>query len=293
MAGLLLCSPLFAGDAGAAADSGKEVPSPPPCKRLAELPFRSGEKIHYCIRWGVFSVGSATMEYTGPVDRDGAKEWQVVLTAQTNSFADRIFKVRDWNAVWVDEAFTRPLHYVKKQHEGGTHRDVIVTFDWDRNKAQYSGNGNLRDEIDIVPGSWDPLGITYAVRALDLEGVEHISIPSTDGKKSVTTEIGVSGPVTIKVPAGSFETLVLSPDIKDLGGVFKKSDKAGITIWFSRDARHLPVRMASKVAVGSFVAEMTSVEIPPDPPAEKPADKGKEDAKPDEGKPGAPDAGKK
>ncbi len=244
----------------AADDAPEKTADEAPLKRLDALPFRSGEKLHYTIHWGIFTVGSATMEYVGPVKRDGEDNWQVILTAKTNSFADAIFKVRDWNAVWVDKEFTRPLYYEKKQNEGSTHRDVVVTFDWEKNKAQYSDAGKSREPIDIEPGSWDPLGITYAVRALDLAGVTHLSLPSTDGKKSVKTEIAVSGPVKVKVPAGRFEALLLSPDTKDLGGVFKKSDKAGISLWLSNDSRHLPLRMASKVVVGSFVAEMTSIE---------------------------------
>jgi len=262
----LFAAALFAGE-GVAPDSKPDRAgdsAPKELKRLEALPFQPGEKIHYTIRWGIFTVGSATMSYVGPVERDGEENWQVILEARTNSFADAIFKVRDWNAVWVDRDFTRPLYYEKKQNEGSTHRDVVVTFDWEGNKAQYSDKGEARAAIDIQPGSWDPLGITYAVRTLDLTGVTHLSIPSTDGKKCVSTEISVSGPVSVKVPAGRFQALLLAPDTKDLGGVFKKSDKAGISIWFSNDARHIPVRMASRVAVGSFVAEMTSVELPDD-----------------------------
>jgi hypothetical protein len=231
-------------------------------KRLPELPFKPGEKIYYSIRWSVFDVGTATMEFVGPVQFEGQEAWQIILTAQTNSFADKIYKVRDYNVVWVDKEFTRPLYYVKNQNEGGTHREVAVTFDWDKCKVQYSDKGVAREPIDIKPGSWDPLGITYAVRALDLGYVTHLSIPATDGKKSTTTEIAIVPAEKIRIPAGRFDTVVLVPDTKDLGGVFRKSTDAGIKIWFTDDARHIPVRMASRVAVGSFVAEMVRIEGP-------------------------------
>ena len=234
----------------------------PEYKKLPEMPFMPGEKIIYVLRWGMFDVGSATLEFIGPVERDGEEVWQIVLNARTNAFADAIFKVRDYNAVWVDKEFTRPVYYVKEQNEGHTHHDVVVTFDWENNKAQYSDKGVARAPIDVLPGSWDPLGITYAVRNMDLTGLERISVPSTDGKKCKTTDIVVNGKTRIKTPAGRFETIHLSPDTKDLGGIFKKSKGAGISIWFTNDARHIPVRMASKVAVGSFVAEMVRVEGP-------------------------------
>lgn len=239
-----------------------EESATPEYKRLEELPFPPGEKIYYTIRWGIFDVGHAVLQFSGPYSRDGEEVWMIEMTAETNSFADKIFKVRDYNAVWVDKEFTKPLYYVKKQDEGGSHRDVVVTFDWKNNKAQYSNKGVARDPIDITPGSWDPLAITYAVRALNLDGLEHVSVPSTDGKKNAMTEIVLEGPERIKVPAGKFESLILKPDTKDLGGVFKKSKNAGITLWFTNDERHLPIRMASRVLVGSFVAEMTRIEGP-------------------------------
>jgi hypothetical protein len=231
-------------------------------RKLSDLPFAPGEKIYYTLRWGIFDVGRAVLEFSGPLSRDGEEVWMIEMTAETNSFADKIFKVRDYNAVWVDKEFTKPVYYVKNQNEGSTHHDVVVTFDWENNKAQYSDKGIARAPIDIEPGSWDPLAITYAVRNLDLNGLDHVSMPSTDGKKSTHTEINLSGPDSIRVPAGRFETIVLRPDTKDLGGVFKKSRNAGITIWFTNDARHLPIRMASKVIVGSFVAEMDHIEGP-------------------------------
>jgi len=275
--GVVLLALSLAASVVAAQEESAEQVDVPKYERLPELPFPPGEKIFYTIRWSVFTVGSAEMELIGPVERDGEQVWQLVMTARTNGFADKIFKVRDYNAVWVDEDFTHPVYYVKNQKEGSTDRDVVVTFDWVNNKAQYSSGGEAREPIDVMPDSWDPLGITYAVRTMKLDGVSHLSIPSTDGKKSAITEIEVSGVESVKVPAGRFDVIVMSPDTKDLGGVFKKSDDAGIKIWFTNDERHIPVKMASKVVVGSFVAEMERIEGPGaekyNPPAEDEDDK--------------------
>jgi hypothetical protein len=245
----------------------------PECKRLEQLPFVPGEKITYQLRWSLFVVGWATLEFDGPVTLNGEEVWKITLNAQTNAFADSIFKVRDSSTVWVDKAFTHPVYYVKQQNEGSTHHDVIVTFDWKKNAAQYSDKGVARKPITVIPGAWDPLAITYAVRSLDLTDVKHLSVPSTDGKKNALTEVNVEPSDNIRTPMGRFNTIVLEPDTKDLGGVFKKSAGAGIMIWFTDDARHLPVRMSSKVSVGKFVAEMTKIEGPGAEAYGKPDDK--------------------
>jgi hypothetical protein len=52
----------------------------------------------------------------------------------------------------------------------------------------------------------------------------------------------------------------VEPQLKHIGGVFKKSKDARLQIWVTTDKRHLPVRIKSKVIVGSFVAELVSFE---------------------------------
>ena len=64
----------------------------------------------------------------------------------------------------------------------------------------------------------------------------------------------------IKVASGSYETYLVEPELRDLGGVFKKSKNATLKIWVTADRRCIPVKIKSKVKVGSFVAELVSVE---------------------------------
>jgi hypothetical protein len=42
--------------------------------------------------------------------------------------------------------------------------------------------------------------------------------------------------------------------------VFKKSRNASLRIWVSADEKHIPVRISSKVVVGSFTAELIAPE---------------------------------
>ena len=58
----------------------------------------------------------------------------------------------------------------------------------------------------------------------------------------------------IKVPAGSFDTYVLDLDVTTDGGLFKKGGEN--RIWVTTDARHVPVKISSRIGVGSFEAEL-------------------------------------
>jgi hypothetical protein len=44
-----------------------------------------------------------------------------------------------------------------------------------------------------------------------------------------------------------------------VGGVFEKSPDAKLQLWVSADYRRLPVKLKSKVIVGSFTGELQSM----------------------------------
>ena len=58
------------------------------------------------------------------------------------------------------------------------------------------------------------------------------------------------------VPAGKFKVVGTTPEMKNLSGVFKKSPDGILRVWYSADNRRLPVKISSKVVVGSFTASL-------------------------------------
>jgi hypothetical protein len=64
----------------------------------------------------------------------------------------------------------------------------------------------------------------------------------------------------VTVLSGTYDTYLVEPSLEHIGGVFKKSKDAKLQIWVTADARRIPVKIKSKVAVGSFVGELMSVE---------------------------------
>ena len=112
-----------------------------------------------------------------------------------------------------------------------------------------------------MPGTFDPLGIVFFVRSLDIAVGDELVIPTTNGKEFFFTIVRVTKKVKRKFGLRQKrEAFVLEPDIKDLGGVFKKSPDGKIKIFLSADDEKLPLRMESEVAVGSFWAELSEEE---------------------------------
>ena len=224
------------------------------------LPFSPGEKLIFNLKWEFVHAGTTTIEVGPPELLDGQRAHRLVMTAETNSFVDVFYKVRDRIESFVNEDMTHTLLYNKQQREGRTRRQVIVRFDWEKGQATYSNYGKELAPIVVQPGSFDPLASFYFIRTLDLQPGMVIDRPLTDGKTSVVSQVRVLGEEEVKVPAGTFQTIRFEPDLRHARGVFEKSRKSKMTVWVTADRRHIPVKITSKVVVGSFIGELIGVE---------------------------------
>ncbi|MGE0082822.1 MAG: DUF3108 domain-containing protein [Desulfococcaceae bacterium] len=221
-------------------------------------PFYPGEKLIFALRWGVIHAGEATLEILPFGTVSGEPAWHFVMTAKTNSFIDTFYKVRDQIDSYTDDGLTRSLLYKKKQREGKSKRDIAVTFDWESGKAHYVNKGKAKPPISLMPGTFDPLAAFYFSRMTDFKTDTVLRRPITDGKKNIMGRITVKKRETIKIGETSYDTFLLEPDLKDVSGVFEKSKDSKIHLWVTADERRIPVKIASKVIVGSFVGELVS-----------------------------------
>ena len=224
-----------------------------------DLPFSPGEKLTFSLKWIFIPVGEAVLEVLPVETLNDIKAFHFAMTATTNSFFDKLHKVRDRIDAYTDVEMTHSVLYKKKQREGSRKRDVVVNIDWQKNQAQYSNFNNERMPIDLLPGAFDPLSSFYFMRLLDLKN-EVLKRPVTDGKRCVVGKATVIKRETIKVGNNTYDTYLIEPELKHIRGVFEKSKNATIQIWVSADRRHIPVKIKSKVIVGTFVGELVSAE---------------------------------
>jgi Protein of unknown function (DUF3108) len=187
------------------------------------------------------------------------KSFHFLMTARTYKAVDLFYKVRDRMDSHTDEKMTRSLHY-KQIQDGRRKKAVTVDFDWEKKEAQFSNFGVKIQPIPIMPGSFDPLSIFYAFRLLPLKEGAEIQAAVTDGKKSVVGRAKVIGRETIQVRGISYDTFLVEPNLEHIGGVFDKGRNAKVHMWVSADSACIPVRVKSELRLGSFVAELISVE---------------------------------
>jgi hypothetical protein len=228
------------------------------CGDEKDFPFYPGEKLTFLLKWEFIPAGESVLEVLPMETIDGAKAYHFLLTVKSNAFIDSLYKVRDRIDAYANTEMTHSMLYKKKQHEGKTQRDIVVNFDWQNNKVQYTNVKDKRPPIDILSGSFDPLSAFYFVRLFDFQEKSKIERPITDGKKCVIGELSVIKRETLKLKSGTYDTYLIEPELKHIGGVFEKSKNAKIQLWVTADKRRIPVKIKSKVVVGSFVGELVS-----------------------------------
>ncbi|MGD9212763.1 MAG: DUF3108 domain-containing protein [Desulfobacteraceae bacterium] len=226
---------------------------------VEEQPFRPGERLVFELRWAFVPAGEAVLEVLPIENINGMDVYHFVMTANSNSFVDAFYKVRDQIDAYVDIAMNGSVFYSKKQREGSTKRDITVAFDQKNLTAVYQEKGKDKRQIKIVPGTFDPLSVFYFARTLGMNAGMQIQKSVSDGKKVVIGKANIVRREKIKVPAGTYDTFLLEPELEEIGGVFEKSKDAKMQIWVTANKAHIPVKIESSVMVGRFIGELVSV----------------------------------
>lgn len=231
----------------------------------ADFPFAAGEKLSYDLFWTVVKAGSATLETVPDVTLEGRRTLHFRALAKSTPFIDTFYKVRDSIESWVDPGMARAWQYKKDQEEGTYIRHYLVRFDAGGSVAHRYSRGELKNAVIVPYGCFDPLSMLFLFRTKPLAVGYEFAAPVTDGEKAVVGRARVVKREKITVKAGEFDTFLVEPEIKEIGGVFRKSPDATLQVWITADARRIPVRVKSKVVVGHFSMELTGYEGPRQP----------------------------
>jgi hypothetical protein len=217
--------------------------------------IRVGERLTFSVRYGFIRAGVASLEIAGIEEIDDRPCYHVISRAKSNSFFDRVFKVRDTVESWMDADFLFSRRFRKKLREGGYRNETIVQMDQENRLAVYQ-DGRI---FEFAAGAHDPLSAFYYVRTLELEPGKQIWLESHADRKNYPLEVTVHRREEVDTPAGKFQCLVLEPTLRT-PGLFKHEGK--LTIWLTDDERKMPVLMKSKVAIGSITVILTDYQGP-------------------------------
>lgn len=207
------------------------------------VPFDTGEKLTYDVRFGGIKVGTGRMEVVGTQDVRGREAWHTRFTVKGGI---PFYKVNDRIESWIDTRTFESLRFVQDLEEG--RRDKERFYEIYPEKGTYSEKG----EVEHAPSVEDPLddaAFMYFVRTIPLEVGKTYDFNRYFRPERNPVQIRVLRKETVKVPAGTYQTVVIQPVIKSKG-IF--SEKGHAEMWLTDDSRRLLVQMKSDLSIGSL-----------------------------------------
>jgi hypothetical protein len=223
------------------------------------VPWSVGERFDYDVKFGFIRAGSAEMLVVGVEPVRGRPAWHARFSVRGGYLALRVDDVLE---TWIDTATLSSLRFAQDFSEIG--RDRKKTFDIFPERATYIQHGKA--ELPSVSQPLDDGSFLYFMRTVPLEvGMTYefnrYFIPDRNPVK-----IRVLRREQVRVPAGTFDCIVLQPIIKTRG-IFSENGQA--EIWLTDDARRIMVQMKSKLAFGSLNLYLRTLFIPAAPEGAK------------------------
>jgi hypothetical protein len=226
------------------------------CATPAAFALDIPEKLVFELTWTGIKAGTAVQEIV-----DGGDSIKVTSIARSADYISVFFPVEDRIESILSKAqgsaLGLPRHYRMKVREGKHRRDKEITFDQSKGKAYYTDNlGGEKAVVDILPNTYDAYSSFYHIRTLKLEVGKSVFVNILDNKQLWNVEVQVLKKEKIETILGEVNTIVIRPLIKS-EGIFEK--KGAIDIWLTDDDRRIPVRMKTKVKIGSVTATLVDL----------------------------------
>jgi len=207
------------------------------------VPFETGEKLTYDVRFGGIKVGTGRMEVVGIQNVRGREAWHTRFTVKGGI---PFYKVNDRLESWIDTRTFESLRFVQDLQEGTRDKERIFEIYPERNTYTETG------EVEHAPSVESPLddaAFLYFVRTIPLEVGKTYEFNRYFRPDRNPVQIRVLRKETVKVPAGTYQTIVIQPIIKSKG-IF--SEKGHAQMWLTDDPRRLLVQMKSDLSIGSI-----------------------------------------
>jgi hypothetical protein len=216
--------------------------------------FGLGEELYYTVGYQSITAGIGSFKIAPkPIERGGTQCFDINFEALSLKSLEWAYKLRNTYRSVVDVQTLLPQFYEQHNREGGYKRDYWAEFDHRTAKAR-----TAEGDAAIEPLVRDVVSAFYYVRTLNLKEKKRGDVVMlkhfTDGKCQDLV-VRVLGRQTIRVEAGTFQCVVIEPLVAD-AGLFKNDGK--ILLWLSDDERKIPVKVSSRILIGSIDVQLAS-----------------------------------
>ena len=222
------------------------------------LPFGPGERVDFRITYAHLLAGRAWVSVL-PGEPEGRPVLRFVAEARSQGFFAWLFRFRVDDrtvATWEPESGCS-LAIEKRLSEGRAVREQSITFDREQGVALVT-DPKLKDaRFAVGPCVLDVLSAFFVTRLRGVPETGELTLPVFDNGKHYQLGVRFLGRERLDLPGPlglKAATIVVEPSLLEGTGLFVKQGR--LKIWLTDDARRIPVRMRSKVAIGSVSADL-------------------------------------
>jgi hypothetical protein len=215
------------------------------------------ETLTFTVDWRVFTAGMAVFH----LDQVNGIE-KISATADSIGAVNMLFPVVDRFQSGFDIKTGCSTGFDKQIQEGRRKIASELTFDYEHGK-QTQDERNLvkgtatRKEANIPACVTDALSAIFYTQSQPLNVGQTVYFPLADSMRTVTVGMKVKEREEVKTPAGTFQTIKVQATADE--GVVK--NRGSIWIWYTDDARHLPVQIQARLFWGTITFHLQSIDF--------------------------------
>jgi Protein of unknown function (DUF3108) len=225
-------------------------------KEIREYAYRGQEILKYEISWsGGIKIGDLHMEIRKKnVDED---TYTIHARVKDSGIFHFFYPVNDTFDTVVTGDNRLPIHYNVEQKEGSSYHALRYTeYDQKKGVIRYQKNNKEFETFQVAGEVHNEFSSFLYTRILELDKSKPVIVPTFADKKRHEVVVRTGNRISIESKLfGTVNVLPITP-IMAFKGLY---DKAGDTvIFYSDDLCRIPVRINSKILVGSITAELIS-----------------------------------
>lgn len=220
-------------------------------RTINQSAFSVGERLVYDVGYSFITAGEAVFSIPGMENFHGKECYQVLFTVESTPTFSFFYTVEDRYETLLDKKGIFPWRFTQHVREGKYKYDFAAEFD-QLNNVAITKDGRY----PIPPYVHDVVSAMFYVRTLDFsKSRPGEKLYLSNFYKDTTYQLAVKflGYQQISVDAGTFDCVLVEPLIKE-GGLFKSEGR--IIIWLTNDDRKIPVKVSTKVIIGSIDSEL-------------------------------------
>jgi hypothetical protein len=222
----------------------------------AAFPIPTAQTLTYEVDWRLFPAGTVTIR----LESTGTQQ-HIVATAATLGSVSLLYRVNDRFESMFDRTTGCSTTLTKQAEEGRRRVNTDIRFDYAKSR-QFLNEKNLvrgtsKQQDGPIPSCVsDVLSAIFYIGSQPIVPGQTFYFPLADSLRTISVGLKAEAREDVKVPAGNFKTVRVEPTAD--AGVVK--NRGQIWLWYSDDARHIPVQIKARLFWGTLTFRLVSID---------------------------------